>query len=235
MPEGLGIGEVGKEIAEHKKSEEEHAAEEHDRASRILTILEALLLATVAILAAYSGFAAAKWSTESSLSLAQASTARNLASRAQLAGLQTKNFDGLTFNAWFSAYESGNKKSMAVAERRFRPEFDVAFKAWLKTDPFTNPAAPKGPTYMPEYVQPAVEQTAAYDEQANHHYHEGEHAASTADNYVRTTVFLASVLFLVGIAGHFRVRAARVGLISVGAAILILSVILVILSPAPKL
>ena len=39
-----------------------------------MTIVEALLLAVVAVLAAYSGFASAKWGTESSLTLAKAST-----------------------------------------------------------------------------------------------------------------------------------------------------------------
>ena len=50
---------------------------------------------------------------------------------------------------------------------------------------------------------------------------------------MRTTVFLASVLFLVGISGHFRVRTARFGLVGLGAAILVLSVVLLIASPPP--
>ena len=120
--------------------------------TRRLTIIEAALLALVAVLAAYSGFASAKWGTDSSLKLAKASTERNFASRAELNGLSTKNFDGLSFNAWFSAYLAGNQTGMTVAERRFRPQFDVAFKAWMATNPFANPNAPKGPTYMPEYV-----------------------------------------------------------------------------------
>ncbi|MGZ4312649.1 MAG: hypothetical protein ACXVR1_11160, partial [Solirubrobacteraceae bacterium] len=65
MPEGLSTAEVGKEIAEHKK----HAAadKEHDHHDRWLSIVEALLLSLVAVLAAYSGYAAAKWGTESSV------------------------------------------------------------------------------------------------------------------------------------------------------------------------
>jgi hypothetical protein len=149
MPEGLSPSEVGKEIAEHKSHHAEDDDAGSDHASRRLTIVEASLLALVAVLAAYSGFASAKWGTESSLKLAKASTERNFASRAQLNGLSTKNFDGLSFNAWFSAYLAGDQSGMTVAERRFRPQFDVAFKAWLATDPFTNPNAPKGPTYMP--------------------------------------------------------------------------------------
>ena len=74
MPEGLSAAEVGKEIAEHKKRD--GADEETDHEDRWLSILEALLLSLVAVLAAYSGYAAAKWSTESSVTLAKASAAR---------------------------------------------------------------------------------------------------------------------------------------------------------------
>jgi hypothetical protein len=122
---------------------------------------------------------------------------------------------------------------MRVAEYRFRPNFQVAFNAWLKTHPFTNPNAPKGPTYMPEYIQPGLAQANRFDAQANAHYALGEAAGSNADGYVRTTVYLASVLFLVGISGHFRVRAARLGLIGVGGFILAFSCVLLLLAPKP--
>jgi len=48
-------------------------------------------------------------------------------------------------------------------------------------------------------------------------------------------VILATVLFLIGISGHFRVRAARYGLVTVGIAILILSVALLLTTPRPPL
>ena len=159
---------------------------------------------------------------------------RNLASRAELEGLETKNFDAETFNAWFTAYVAGNQTAMIVAERRFRSQFDVAFKAWLATDPLTNVSAPKGPTYMPEYIQPGQAQTAALDKRADALYAAGATDGANSDNYVRTTVFLATVLFLVGISGHFRVRKARVGLIAVGSAILLVSVGLLLSMPAPS-
>jgi hypothetical protein len=236
MPEGLSVSEVGKEIAEHAPKgvhddDDDDTSEDHS--SRTMTIIEALLLAVVAVLAAYSGFASAKWGTESSLTLAKAATVRNFASRAQLQGLETKNFDASTFNAWFSAYVAGNTAAMTVAEHRFRAQFLVAFNAWLATDPFTNASAPKGPTYMPEYIQPGQAKSDHLDKEADDLYSEGAVDGQNADLYVRTTVFLASVLFLVGISGHFRLRTARVGLIAVGGAILVTSVVLLLTTPRP--
>jgi hypothetical protein len=237
VPEGLSPSEVGKEIAEHHKQAAEKDGEssggEAKGQDRLLTIVEALLLAVVAVLAAWSGFAAAKWGTEASLQLAKASAARTEANRADLESFQLRNFDSLTFNAWFTAYVAGNKNAMRVAEMRFRPNFLVAFNAWLKTHPFTNPHAPKGPTYMPEYIQPGLALANKFDAQANAYYAAGEAGGSNADGYVRTTVYLATVLFLVGISGHFRVRAARIGLISVGGFILAFSCFLLILAPKP--
>lgn len=237
MPEGLSPGEVGKEISQHRaeaeKEEKEGSAAEDQGRDRVLTIIEAVRLAVVAVLAAWSGFASAKWSTQSSLDLARASTARTEANREAYLAADLKNFDALTFNAWFTAYVVGNKNAMRVAEERFRTPFLIAFNAWLATHPFTNPNAPKGPTYMPQYVQPELAQSNLFDARADNYYSLGEVAGSNSDGYVRTTVYLASVLFLVGISGHFRVRGARRGLVTVGGVILTVSVVLLILAPRP--
>jgi hypothetical protein len=237
VPEGLSPGEVGKEISEHRAraaeaAEKEGAAERHGR-DRVITVIEAFLLAVVAVLAAWSGFAAAKWGTESSLQLAKASAARTEANRAAYQAADLRNFDSLTFNAWFAAYVAGNKNAMRVAGYRFRPDFLVAFNAWLKTHPFTNPDAPKGPTYMPQYRQPELARANRLDAVADAHYTLGETAGGNSDGYVRTTVYLATVLFLVGISGHFRVRVARLGLIGIGGVILVFSSVLLLLAPKP--
>jgi hypothetical protein len=236
VPEGLSTSEVGKSIAEHKKESTADGDKGEEGAREwLLPVLEAILLAIVAVLAAWSGFASAKWGTESSLNLAKASAARTEANRTYLNGLETLNFDSTTFNAWFTAYLVGNQAGMTVAERRFRAPFDIAFKAWMAEDPFTNANAPKGPTYMPQYVTPGKAQSAALDAKADRLYSLGADAGSNSDNYVRTTVYLATVLFLVGISGHFRVRGARFGLVAVGGSILIFAVVLLILAPKPTL
>jgi hypothetical protein len=122
---------------------------------------------------------------------------------------------------------------MEVAERRFRPEFEVAFQAWLVTNPLTNPDAPPGPTYMPEYAQPELESAHELDTRADEAFEDGRESGSTADDYVRTTVYLATVLFLVGISGHFRFRAARYGLIGVGFLMLAIASVQLLALPKP--
>jgi hypothetical protein len=232
MPEGLSPTEVGREIEGHRK---ETQSGEDEGSARVFTIIEAVMLAVVAVLAAWSGYASAKWGTESSLNLAKASAARTEANRADLTALSQKNFDSSTFDAWFTAYTLNNQSAMKIAVKRFSPQFLLAFNSWLATDPATNPNAPKGPTYMSDYVQPGLALSNRLDKEADSYYSMGETAAANSDNYVRTTIFLASVLFLVGISSHFRVRGARIALVIVGATMMTLAIALLAVAPKPVL
>jgi hypothetical protein len=162
VSEGLSGTEAGKEISEHAKHSSTHHAT--DRRYWIVSIAEAVLLSLVTLAAAWSGYAAAKWNSESSDWLTAAVEARTDASRADLDAREDRNFDLSTFEAWFDAYVAGDQHAMALAARRFRPEFAVAFSAWRATSPDTNPTAPRGPTYMPQYRQPRLAEAKALDE-----------------------------------------------------------------------
>lgn len=86
---------------------------------------------------------------------------------------------------------------------------------------------------MPQYVIPQEAATKAYDAQADAAFTAGSAAGSTSDKYIRDTVFLATVLFLVGISGHFRIRTARLGLISVAGLLLAFAVFQLLGLPGP--
>jgi hypothetical protein len=182
MPEGLSASEVGKEISEHAKH-----ADPHERRDRLISITEAVLLSAVALLAAWSGYAASKWTTQSRVEIATASSLRIEGSRADADAFELRSYDSSTFDAWFSAFIAGDKTAMRLAARRFRPDFKVAF----------------------------------------------ERDGSTADKYVRLTVVLASILFLVGISTHFPYRGVRYGLIGLGLALLVLSLVQLSQLPLP--
>jgi hypothetical protein len=51
------------------------------------------------------------------------------------------------------------------------------------------------------------------------------------DEYVRITVFLAAVLFLVGIGSTFKLPTVRYVLIVVGAVLLVLATVLILIQP----
>jgi hypothetical protein len=134
-------------------------------------------------------------------------------------------------NAWLGAHQTGDPSAMRVAEKRFLPELKVAFDAWIKTDPFTNPNAPPGPQSMPQYHPRGALESLKLDKEADHYYDEGQHAGHTADDYIRVTVVLPSVLFLVGISTHFRMRGVRISLIAVGGVLLVYAAIQILILP----
>ncbi len=229
MPEGVSAAEVGKEIAEHR----EHAHEEHGGRDRAIAIIEAVLLSVVALLAAWSGYSAAKWGTDSSLLLAKASATRTKASLADIQATQIRTLDSVSFNAAETAYTSNNPKLFRVAVRRLRPGYRVAFNAWLATHPLKNPAAPPDPSYMPQYRIPQATQALTLNAQADTDFSGGESGADKEDKYVRLSVFLAAVLFLVGIGSRFPARSARYALAAVAVVLLGASVAQLLSLPGP--
>ena len=234
MPEGLSTSEVGKEIAEHHEhADHDHGAHEASRHDRFVTIIEAALLSIVALLAGWSGYAAAKWGTESSLSLARASAMRSKASLAGVQATQIRTLDSVSFNAALTAYEAHDTKVFALALRRLRPGYRPAVEAWLATHPLRNPKAPPDPSYMPQYVIPQDAQAASFGAQSNADFSRGEAAAATSDKYVRLTVILAAVLFLVGIGSRFSVYQARYVLVGIAGVLLLISVVQLVTLQAP--
>jgi hypothetical protein len=237
MPEGLDPIETGKKLHEHGEESGQQAEgdgdhrETHDRHSRIIQISEAVLLSIVTITAAWAGYSAARWGTASRVDIARSSTLRNLATRDDLTATSLRNFDSSTFNAWFTAYTLNSPQKEAIAIRRFRPAFRVAFNAWMATDPLHNPHAPPGPTYMPQYKLPAQAQANALDNEADAKFNQGTKDGVTGDQYVQITVFLAAVLFLVGIGSSFKLHGVRYALITFGSILLIFAVVLILRQP----
>jgi hypothetical protein len=150
MAEGMNPAETGKKPHEPDEASPQRTGEEggpEDRHSRIVEVCEAVLLAFVTLAAAWAGYSAARWSTESRVDIARASTLGNLATRDDLTAISLRNFDASTFNAWFTAFTLDSPQKEAIAVQRFRPEFLVAFNAWMAANPLRNPHAPPGPTY----------------------------------------------------------------------------------------
>jgi hypothetical protein len=209
MPEQMNV-----EVA-HKLSEREQAAREKRRWEEVLEILEVLLLAAAAIATAWSGYQAAKGDGQQSVLYSDASVHRVQANTAATLGQQRLAADGAMFSAWLEARAANDAELQAMLVRRFSPEYRTAFAAWLETKPFTNPDAPPGPGYMPEYHNPQMEQAEQLNEQAATLEEAGTEARHTAEEYVRATVLFALVLFLVAVGQRFRLRGVRVATIAI--------------------
>ena len=66
---------------------------------------------------------------------------------------------------------------------------------------------------MPEYDSADARRSEELEIQAAALFEAGQRANQTSDQYVLNTVFLASALFLAGIAGRFGWRVARIAIL----------------------
>jgi hypothetical protein len=207
MPEAGGSNiEVANLLTERKESSQPFA-------QAMLEIAEALVLAVVAIATAWSGYQAALWTGHQSELYGQASKLRVQAEGAATYANQERLYNASTVVEWLKAEGQGNKKLSALFERRLLPEFRPAFEAWKRTDPVNNPNAPAGPQLMAEYRSSKTEAAAKLNTQATKVFDEGTRTRELADQYVRATVMLATVLLLIGISQRFKIRGVRVGLL----------------------
>jgi hypothetical protein len=176
----------------------------------VIEIIEALILALVAVATAWSGYQAAEWAGKRAEQYAEASRLRVTAEGlATLAG-QARIYDSDTFNSWLAAKLDGKAQTAEFFERRFRDEYRPAFAAWMKTEPFNNAQAPAGPIFMSEYHNAKHEQFLDLSKKAAAVMEQGTKSGETGDQYVRITVLLATVLLITAIGQRFRFKSVRI-------------------------
>jgi hypothetical protein len=188
---------------------------------RVLELTAVLLMSLAAVATAWSGYQAARWSGEQSQRYAQASAIRIKAQQAATHAGQVRIDDLLLFNGWLNARDTGNRRLEATYERRFRPGFLFAFRAWLAQRPFANPEGIPSPLYVPQYRLPALADSKVLDRQADDLFAEGTDAKSTDDHYILSTVFFAAVLFFAGISLRVDWGRLRIAVLGFAAAMLL--------------
>ena len=126
---------------------------------------------------------------------------------------------------------AGDEELQKVLEKRFTPEYEEAFKAWVALDPLVNPDAPAGPRFMPEYEDPLKEEAAELGKEASHAFDLGVEYRKTGEHYVRVTVILAAVLFLIAIGQRFKIRGVRYAVNIVAGVLLVYAMFLFFIYP----
>lgn len=227
MPEATSNVEFAQKIHEQGH----HHSTPSDRRSQWIEILEAVVLAIVAVATAWSGYQAAKWDALSNQHYNLASRTTVLSQeKATLAG-QDRLYDITTFNGWVAAKMSKNDKLTAFYERRFRPEYETAFAAWWKLDPVHNPSAPAGPIFMAEYVNANEQGSVKLAAEAKDQFEQGITSRDTGDQYVKVTVFLATVLLLTALGQRFEILGPRVAVVTVAFGLLVMSTYWILILP----
>jgi hypothetical protein len=221
MPESANV-EIAHEL-------HEHGGGSHGRPW--VEIAEAVLLALVAIATAWSGYQSALWDGHEAKLYGEASKLRFEANAHESRAGQEQVYDAGTLNSWLQAKLTGQERAAAAFEKRFRLEYRPAFRAWLRIDPLHNPSAPLGPLFMPQYRNADLTRAAALNAQASATFTHGTEARDNGDHYVRTTVLLATVLFLIALSQRFRAHGVRTAVLALALVLLAVALGLVISYP----
>jgi hypothetical protein len=77
---------------------------------------------------------------------------------------------------------------------------------------------------MPEYINSHSIQSAKLSEQATAYFNQGVETRENADNYIRITVFLATVLSLTALSQRFKAVGPRMAVVGIAFILLAISV-----------
>lgn len=227
MPEITSNVEFAHKIFEHGHRHPSPA----NRNVQWLEVVEAVVLAIVAVATAWGGYQAAKWDALSAqhYNLAARTTVVSQ-EKATLAG-QDRLYDIITFNGWVAAKMAGNDRLSTFYQRRFRPEYAAAFTAWQALDPLNNPSAPPGPIFMAEYASANSRESVKLADEANGYYEKGISTREIGDNYLKVTVLLATVLLLTALSQRFEIFGPRIVVLAVAFVLLLTCTVWILTFP----
>ncbi|MFD7072894.1 hypothetical protein ACFV9G_01680 [Nocardioides sp. NPDC059952] len=191
-------------------------------------LIAIVLLSVTAILTAWTGFQASKWSGAMSISFSQASTNRIQAARLESTANRKLSVQVSLFVQWLEAYQSGDTELTEFLEARFPEPLATVFPAWLDARPLKDPDAPATPFDMEEYVIPESVRASAADEAADRKFVQALRNNQRGDNYTVLTIGFACVLFFAAISERMRRRRAQWALLCIGGVgFLVLTIVLI--------
>lgn len=168
--------------------------------NQVVSIATTILLGLIAIATAWSGFQATKWGGKMTNLYAAAGVARSNSVETLLTANQETLLDVQLFVEWINAINENDTRRSEFYFQRMRDEVTPVMEAWLATNPADNPDAPESPFAMPVYIQKKRLEAVEKELEAVDLTEQAIEANKIGDDYVLTTVILATGLFFAGIA-----------------------------------
>ena len=216
--------ELGAEVSAHQRSA-------RTRRLTWLSFVEAMALAMVAVATAWSGYQASRWNTAGAHDYALYEHFTALSQEKSVLAGQDRLYDIVTFSGWLEARSSGRAAIESFYERRFRHEYATAFAAWLRLDPLHDRSVPASPIFMPQYKDRNALQAQRLASVSTGYLDAAVTSGGRANDYVRATVFLATVLFLTALSQRFDFTGPRMVVMAIAAVFLIMCIFWLLTSP----
>jgi hypothetical protein len=195
------------------------------RFARHFELAATVLLATAAVATAWAAYQSARWRGEQAKAGGASIAARVESTRAENLANRQGQIDVALFTQWVDAYARDETELEGFYRKRFRPEFQPAFQAWVATKPRKNPNAPLSPFAMPQYKLAATAKADRLEARAAAFAQRVGRLIQRADNYALAGVLFAVSLFFAGISTRLRSSGARMAVLGLGSALFLGSVI----------
>ncbi len=183
---------------------------------RHFELLAAILLSIAAVATAWSGYQGARWHGEQARAQSASIAARVESTRAANVANRQGEIDVALFTQWVDAYARDEVELAAFYRKRFRPEFQPAFNAWVATKPRKNPDAPLSPFALPEYKLSANATAERLEARAARFSVSVGRFIQRADNYSLAVVLFATSLFFAGISTRLRSSKPQLVILGLG-------------------
>ena len=186
------------------------------RLARHFELVATVLLAIAAVATAWAAYQSARWHGEQARAQSASIAARVESARAAGVANRDGQVDVALFTQWVDAYARDEIELAGFYRKRFRDEFQPAFRAWVATRPRTNPDAPLSPFAMSQYKLAASAKADDLEVQAAASSARAGRFIQRADNYSLAVVLFAAALFFAGISTRLNSSTPRMVVLGLG-------------------
>jgi hypothetical protein len=175
-----------------------------------------VLLAMAAVATAWAAYQSARWHGEQAKAQSASIAARVESTRQASVANRDAQIDVALFTQFVDAYARDEVVLARFYRKRFRAEFQPAFRAWVATRPRTNRGAPLSPFAMPQYELAASAHADGLEAKAAAASKRVAGFIQRADNYSLAVVLFAASLFFAGISTRLRSSTPRMVVLGLG-------------------
>ncbi len=187
---------------------------------RIIEVATVLLLAVATVGSAWCAYQVSQWNGIETDAARESAVARINGSREFGLATQKVSYDAASVAQYAEAVVSENVPLQNFLRASIiRPGFLPVLEEWEAIIDATG-SAPPNLTEDEEYLAELFAEAAVFDEAALAATLEGEEAGRNADDYILTTLFMASALFFAGVTASFSSRFTRIVLLAMSASTL---------------
>ena len=184
---------------------------------RIIEVLTVLLLAIATVGSAWCAYQVSQWNGRETDAARESGVARIEGSREYALATQKVAYDAASVAQYAEAVVDGNERLQAFLRTSIiRPGFLPLLDEWQTFIDETG-QAPPNLVENEEYLADLFAESTKYDEAALAASVEGDEAGRHADDYIVTTLFMASALFFAGVTASFSSRMTRIVLLAASA------------------